>query len=584
MGRIPEAVIQRVLDAVDIVDLVSEYLTLKRAGAHFKGLCPFHQEKTPSFTVNPSLRLFKCFGCGKGGNAAGFLMEAEGLSFPQAVRRLAERAGIAVPDEDEREPEARTLEERLQAVNAAALEHFRHALREQVRRKGALAEYLARRGLDNEALERFLLGWAEDEWQGWTEHGRRLGFSDELMIQAGVTLRNEQGRVYDRYRGRLVFPIRNVSGTVTGFGGRVIAAAPDQPKYINSPETPLYHKGRSLYGLFENKNEIRLQRTAVLVEGYMDLIGLWTGGIRHVAATLGTALTTEQALLLKRFAERVVFLYDGDEAGQSAMARGAASLLGAGLDLRVCRLPQGQDPDDVVRAQGGEGMRRLLEDATDYFRYRIEDFRRRQDQATPAQFRDFVQNLAGAAAQVEDLLHRSQLFQRIAAASGIPVHEVERLAAEQARRARQAADSAPAEEGFPRLERRDLDRDGRRELALLELFLRSAEARDAISQALDLDELRHPLLREAFRQALGAHADEEGGVASWAHSCPNRQIRELALAALTEAPRQGDAQEACDLLRQMERLRDLQRMRQIQGQAEHREEFAELVRRLGRRE
>jgi DNA primase len=584
VGRIPEAVIQRVLDAVDIVDLVSEYLTLKRAGAHFKGLCPFHQEKTPSFTVNPSLRLFKCFGCGKGGNAAGFLMEAEGLSFPQAVRRLAERAGIAVPDEDEREPEARTLEERLQAVNAAALEHFRHALREQVRRKGALAEYLARRGLDNEALERFLLGWAEDEWQGWTEHGRRLGFSDELMIQAGVTLRNEQGRVYDRYRGRLVFPIRNVSGTVTGFGGRVIAAAPDQPKYINSPETPLYHKGRSLYGLFENKNEIRLQRTAVLVEGYMDLIGLWTGGIRHVAATLGTALTTEQALLLKRFAERVVFLYDGDEAGQSAMARGAASLLGAGLDLRVCRLPQGQDPDDVVRAQGGEGMRRLLEDATDYFRYRIEDFRRRQDQATPAQFRDFVQNLAGAAAQVEDLLHRSQLFQRIAAASGIPVHEVERLAAEQARRARQAADSAPAEEGFPRLERRDLDRDGRRELALLELFLRSAEARDAISQALDLDELRHPLLREAFRQALGAHADEEGGVASWAHSCPNRQIRELALAALTEAPRQGDAQEACDLLRQMERLRDLQRMRQIQGQAEHREEFAELVRRLGRRE
>jgi DNA primase len=584
VGRIPEAVIQRVLDAVDIVDLVSEYLTLKRAGAHFKGLCPFHQEKTPSFTVNPSLRLFKCFGCGKGGNAAGFLMEAEGLSFPQAVRRLAECAGIAVPDEDEREPEARTLEERLQAVNAAALEHFRHALREQVRRKGALAEYLARRGLDNEALERFLLGWAEDEWQGWTEHGRRLGFSDELMIQAGVTLRNEQGRVYDRYRGRLVFPIRNVSGTVTGFGGRVIAAAPDQPKYINSPESPLYHKGRSLYGLFENKNEIRLQRTAVLVEGYMDLIGLWTGGIRHVAATLGTALTTEQALLLKRFAERVVFLYDGDEAGQSAMARGAASLLGAGLDLRVCRLPQGQDPDDVVRAQGGEGMRRLLEDATDYFRYRIEDFRRRQDQATPAQFRDFVQNLAGAAAQVEDLLHRSQLFQRIAAASGIPVHEVERLAAEQARRARQAADSAPAEEGFPRLERRDLDRDGRRELALLELFLRSAEARDAISQALDLDELRHPLLREAFRQALGAHADEEGGVASWAHSCPNRQIRELALAALTEAPRQGDAQEACDLLRQMERLRDLQRMRQIQGQAEHREEFAELVRRLGRRE
>ena len=591
MGRIPESVIQRVLDAVDIVDLVSEYLTLKRAGAHYKGLCPFHQEKTPSFTVNPSLRLFKCFGCGKGGNAVGFTMEAEGLSFPQAVRRLAERSGIAVPDEDEREPEARTLEDRLQTVNLAALDHFRRALQAQVRRPGALASYLAGRGLGGQAQEHFQLGWAEDEWQGLADHARSLGLGEDLLVQAGVCLKSENGRVYDRYRGRLIFPIRNVSGTVIGFGGRVIGPAPDQPKYINSPESPLYHKGRTLYGLFENKNDIRRERAAVLVEGYMDLIGLWEGGIRNAAATLGTALTMEQALLLKRFADRVTFLYDGDEAGQQAMARGAGSLIGAGLDLRVCRLPAGQDPDDVVRGAGADEMRRLLGESVDYFRYRIDEFRHSQERATPAEFREFVQNLAGAAAQVEDLLHRSQLYQRIAAASGIPTREVERLAAELTRRARLAATAAPAEaEAAARLDRQGMTRDERRELALLEIFLRSTVARDLILESLDLGDLRHPLVREAFRQALSAHADEESGMESWAHGCSNSQIRELALSALTEPPRAGDEEEARDLLRRMERSPDERRLREIillqqsgglpETEVETlRQEFAELLKR-----
>lgn len=583
MGRIPESVIQRVLDAVDIVDLVSEYLTLKRAGATFKGLCPFHQEKTPSFNVNPERRSFKCFGCGKGGTAIGFVMEAEGLAFPQAVRRLAERAGIPVPEEDAREPEARTLEERLQTANLAALDFFRRALQIQAHRPGPVADYLARRGLDAETQERFLLGWAGGEWQALLDHGLSLGFGEDLLVQAGLCLRSETGRAYDRYRGRLIFPIRSVSGTVAGFGGRVIGDEPDQPKYINSPETPLYHKGRTLYGLFENKQDIRRERTAVLVEGYMDLIGLWRAGVRHVAATLGTALTTDQALLLKRFADRVIFLYDGDAAGQSAMARGAASLLGAGLDLRVCRLPDGEDPDDLARRAGPEGVRRLLDEAEDYFIYRIAEFRHRQHQATPAEFRDFVRNLVEAEGLVEDLLHRSLLLQRIARASGVPLHEVDRMAREGRRPPvtgeRDGRDGREGEEA-PRLDRRTLTREERRELSLLEIFLRNPEAREGIAADLDLGDLRHPLLREAFRQALGAHMDEERGVESWAHACANRHIRELALSALTEAPRPGDADEARDLLRHLERERDLKRMREIRGMEEHREEFAELHRRL----
>jgi DNA primase len=302
--------------------------------------------------------------------------------------------------------------------------------------------------------------------------------------------------------------------------------------------------------------------------------------VRNVAATLGTALTPEQALLLKRFADRVVFLYDGDSAGQEAMARGAASLIGAGLDLRVCRLPAGQDPDDFVRGSGAKAMTELLADATDYFRYRIEHFRRRQDQATPAEFREFVQNLAGAAGLVEDVLHRSQLVQRIARASGIPVHEVERLAKEQAGRVAQPRESASPEEGAAlRLERGSLNRDQRRELLLFELFMRSRETRELIAESLDLGNLHHPLLLEAFKQALGAHTDEEVGVESWAHSGANRHIRELALTALTESPRPGDVEEARDLLRKLEAARDLRRMAEIKGRPESAEEFADLLKR-----
>jgi len=580
VGRIPEPVIQQVLDAVDIVDIVSEYLTLKRAGATYKGLCPFHQEKTPSFNVNPSLRVYKCFGCGKGGNVVGFVMEAEGLAFPQAVRRLAERAGIAIPDDDRGEPEARSLEERLQTVNLAALDFFRKALQVKVRQAGALPEYLARRGLTPEVQERFQLGWAADEWRALTDHGQSLGLAEDLLVGAGVSLRSEQGRVYDRYRGRLIFPIRGVSGTVIGFGGRVIGGESDQPKYINSPETALYHKGRTLYGLFENKNDIRRERTAVLVEGYMDLIGLWTAGIRHVAATLGTALTMDQALLLKRFADRIIFLYDGDAAGQKAMARGAASLIGAGLDLRVCRLPLGQDPDDVVRQSGAEEMKRLLAESEDYFIYRIAEFRRQQERATPAEFREFVQGLVEAEVMVEDLLHRSLLLQRIASASGVPLHEVDRMARERRSQARMAREPEGAETEMPRLDRRTLGRDEKRELHLLELFLRCRDARDEIAESLDLGEVHHPLFREAFRLAMEAHADEDAGVESWAHACANAHIRELALGALTESTRPGDVEEARDLLRNLERARDQRRLQEIQGKAEHREEFAQLIRRL----
>jgi DNA primase len=569
MGRIPEAVIQQVLDAVDIVDLVGEYLSLKKAGGHYKGLCPFHQEKTPSFTVNPAMQIYKCFGCGKGGNAVGFVMEAEGLGFPEAVRLLARRCGVAVPESRGEDAETRTVDEVLLQINRAALEHFRAHLRSALAAGEPLAGYLADRGLDRAQLERFQLGWAPDQWQLFHDLGRRLGFSEDMLISSGLVLRAEKGgRVYDRYRGRLIFPIRNVSGAVIGFGGRLIAGGEGQPKYINSPETRLYHKGRTLYGLYEAKNEIRRRRMVLLVEGYMDLIALHQAGFGHAVASLGTALTPEQALVLKRFAERVVFLYDGDGAGQAAMSRGAASLLEAGLDLRVGRLPEGEDPDDFIRSHGAPAMEALLEGAEDYFHYRTREYRRREEQATPAEFRDFVQGLAAAAARVEEPIGRHQLFQRIARSTGLPEAEIQRLAEEdQRRRQRQEQQERRGEvrsaAAFD-FDETALDRNQRREKALFDLFLRAPGTRERICEELDLDLIGHALLREALRQALAAHSDEDSSVESWAHACGNDQIRRLALLALTEGDRAGDADEARDLLRGLELARLDARIRSIQ--------------------
>ncbi len=583
MGRIPEHVIQQVLEAVDIVDLVSEYLTLKRGGSHYKGLCPFHQEKTPSFTVNPSLQIYKCFGCGKGGNAVGFLMEAEGLGFPQAVRALAERAGIVVP-ETAGEVEDRTTGEILQRICAAAAEWFSGNLLKQLSAGGAAAEYVGRRGLDRDTVERFRIGWSPADWQGFVEHGRALGFADEQMQEAGLVLRSESGRYYDRYRGRLVFPIRNVSGTTIGFGGRIIEDSGDQPKYINSPETALYHKGRMLYGIYEARNEIRRERTALVVEGYMDLIALHAAGFANVAAVLGTAFTADQALLIKRFADRVILLFDGDEAGRRAVVRSAPALLGAGLDLRVCPLPEGLDPEDLLRRDGVEGLRRLIAEADEYFRHRIREFHARQEESTPAAYREFVQGMAGAAAELRDVIQRHELYQRISRASGIPQGEVARLAeAESARRRklqeqesrrsaergdgsgsataeslRREGEAAGPEEADPRA-----TREQRRELQLFSLFMRSPDCRDRICERLDLVTVSHRLVREALKQAVGAWTDEDSGVESWAHACGNQRIRRMALNALVEAPRPGDAREADEILLLLERSRLDRRLAEI---------------------
>jgi DNA primase len=348
--------------ANDIHDVVSEYLALSRSGRNLKGVCPFHSEKTPSFFVNPERQSFHCFGCGAGGNVFTFVMRMENLSFPEAVRKLAARRGIPLPADTPRDSAEERQKQSLLQINAEALDFFRRQLASPA---GAEArEYLSRRGIQADIVERFRLGWSPKGWDALRNHLRKKDFPEELARTAGLTTPGTSGRGdYDRFRERIIFPIANAHGEVVAFGGRVIDPAAE-PKYLNSPETPLYHKGKVLYGLDVARQAIRRHEgEAVLVEGYLDLISAHAAGFDNVVASLGTALTRDQVKLLKRHAQKAVILYDGDPAGQAAARRTMELFLAEELSAWTAILPPGDDPDSLVRGKGAEALREVLRNA-----------------------------------------------------------------------------------------------------------------------------------------------------------------------------------------------------------------------------
>jgi DNA primase len=361
-GRIPDEIIQQVLDRTNIVELIGGYLPLRQAGSRWKGLCPFHTEKTPSFMVNPERQIFHCFGCGKGGSAIAFLMEQERFSFPEAVRFLADRAGIRVPAArgGDRDAEGRL---RLVEMHRLAAEQFRANL---AGAEGAAARgYLEGRGLEPGTIERFQLGYALGQWDALLRHLVRAGYRPEEVERAGLAApRRDPGGgagrsgAYDRFRDRVMIPIADASGKVIAFGGR--ALRPDDVKYINSPETPLYRKGQHLYGLHLAARTIREEGWAILVEGYFDLIGLHRGGFHNAVAALGTALTAQQVEVLARYTDRAVLAFDPDRAGLQAALRGIELLLARGLAVEVAALPEGLDPDGLVAQRGRDGVAEVL--------------------------------------------------------------------------------------------------------------------------------------------------------------------------------------------------------------------------------
>ena len=361
---------ERVKQQADIVRVVGEYVRLKKTGANFTGLCPFHPEKTPSFAVHPTKQIYHCFGCGVGGDVFQFVMELEKSTFPEAVRTVAEKCGIPIPRPRERSPEERRENQQRTALIDLHLEaaaFFARYLHESAEGKVALA-YLEDRGLDRDALIRFGLGFAPSSGDALLRRFKPKA-ADKLLENSGLFSRDQSGRLYDRFRRRIIFPIANESGKVIAFGGR--AMGDDMPKYLNSSETPIYSKSNVLYHLDRAKESLRQNDIAILVEGYMDAIAVARAGLLNVVASCGTSLAEPQIKLLSRFTRRIIVNYDPDTAGQTATERSITLLLEREFDVRVLRLPGGADPDQFLRQQGAEAYRKLLAQAPPYLDYLI---------------------------------------------------------------------------------------------------------------------------------------------------------------------------------------------------------------------
>ena len=431
MGLISEETIQRVTEASDIVDLIGSYFPLKRAGTSFRAVCPFHQEKTPSFHVNPARQSFHCFGCGAGGGVLRFVMDYEHVDFPSAVRRLAQRAGIPILEDaaSAEDGQKQGQRQRLLAIQAEAAAWFHKALVKSP--AGAQArEYLKLRGITSEIAKSWQLGYAPDSWDALLEHLRGCRFSDGEILLSGLASSKEDrpgDRIYSRFRHRVMFPICNDYGEVIAFSGRTLESDPKAAKYVNSPETALFTKGKVLYGLHKSKRDLIEKNTAIVCEGQLDLISAYEAGIRHVIAPQGTAFTSEQARLLRRYVETVLLCFDSDTAGKKATSSSLPSLLSQGLNVKVVVLPAGEDPDSLIRRDGPAAFLALVEQAADYFDHSLEEAILSGELNSPTGKSKLVRRIAPPLALVQDAVLRESILGRISSRLSLP-HAVIRSA------------------------------------------------------------------------------------------------------------------------------------------------------------
>jgi DNA primase len=527
MSGISPQMLERIRAANDIVEVISGYLPLKRAGANFVALCPFHREKTPSFNVSPQRQIFHCFGCHKGGDVFSFVMAYENIGFLDAVRRLAERARIPIEWERGAETAARHLKDTLLEIHEQIAQRWHGCLLNDAAGQRA-REYLAQRGVSAEAVKLFRLGYAPDAWDDTVNWARAKGYDLALVEKAGLIIRREKGEGwYDRFRGRLMFPICDERGRVIGFSGRVLVGDEKTAKYVNSPETPLFNKSRVFFGLDKARPAILEAGCAIVCEGQLDLIACHMAGVKNVVAPQGTALTAEHARILKRYTEEVILCFDSDEAGQNAAIRSLDPLLASGLAMRVVVIPAPHDPDSFIRAHGGEAFRRLVAEAEGFFDFLLNRLCALHDPATDKGRLAITREMALAAHKTGNQVLLDTCAQKTAFRMGVDVDAVraEFRKAAAPRVIEDASDETP----------RAAPRPPPVEFWLLKLLLLHEELVGWAATHLLPEWIEHPLVRQIVSLRFDAQANETWlGLPAFVDALAAPELQALVTEAATE--------------------------------------------------
>lgn len=420
---IPEEIIEEIRRSSNIVDVISEYVLLTRKGQNYFGLCPFHGEKTPSFSVSPDKQIFYCFGCGAGGNVFSFVMQRENLTFPEAVHLLADKIGVKIPDTaDDEWNKEKEVKNRFFEINSLAKDFYQYVLNKM--KVGQVArEYLKKRGLNQEVVEEFQLGYAPDSWDALKNFLTKKNYQENELNEIGLVLpRNDQRGFYDRFRHRLMFPIWDVKGNIIGFGGRILGNG--EPKYLNSPESTLYNKRANLYAIHLAVKSIRELDQVILVEGYLDVITAHQFGIKNTVASLGTALTKEQIKLLMRYTHNVVLAYDADAAGVNATSRGIELLHSQGCKVKILTIPDGKDPDEFIRNKGQQAFKKLIKEALPLVQYKLEQAISKYSLEIPENKAKIVEELAPFLLSINSEVEKEIYLKMVAKALNLQVKTI----------------------------------------------------------------------------------------------------------------------------------------------------------------
>ncbi|MBM3840840.1 MAG: DNA primase [Verrucomicrobia bacterium] len=532
-GLFSTAALEQIRAASDIVDVISAVLPLKRAGANFVALCPFHKEKTPSFNVNPHKQIFHCFGCHKGGDVFSFIQEYENISFTEAVRRLAERARI--PLEFEKQPGAqqnRFLKETLLEIHERIAQRWHTNLLNDAHAEPARA-YLARRSVAPDAVKLFRLGYAPDAWDDTVNWAKSKNYEWRIVEQAGLIIRKEgEDRYYDRFRGRLMFPICDEQGRVIGFSGRVIAGDEKTAKYVNSPETPIFTKGKVFFGLDKSKRAILDAGCAIVCEGQLDLIACYMADVRNIVAPQGTAFTADHARILKRYVDEVVLCFDSDTAGQAAAVRVLDSLLASGLAIRVATIPAPHDPDSYIKEFGGAAFQKLIGQAEGFFDYYLNHLCAAHDVNSDKGQMTVARAMAEAVQKTGHQVLVDKYAQKTALRLGIAP---ESMRAEFRKVSGKAAPPREAAETNSPAPPEAVPRPNAQEFWLLKLVLLNDDVIDWIAAHLQLDWVQHAQVREILSARLALHGKQpEAGVSGLMDQFEAPPVRSLISEALAE--------------------------------------------------